>query len=123
IYVGRDNHHLVDTLDIHVAQPRLGLIGAAMVEVVRLFLGQRRLRAQVAHVERPLDVVFETRTRQGDKGQETWSAPDTKEMAAGIAVYQVLAGLGIIPVGKLERFQLGRGEKILGALPNHRWLG
>ena len=42
--VGRDDHHLIDPLHVHVAQSRLGLVGTGEVDIADLLLRQRGLR-------------------------------------------------------------------------------
>ena len=94
-----------------------------MVKVGRLLLRQCRLRAEITNVKRPLDVVFDTGPGQGNEREETSRTPKTQEMAAGVAVNEILVGLGIIPISKLQRLQLIPGEVFLGALPYRGGLG
>ena len=64
--LGRDDHDLIDALDIHVLKPRLWLVRAGMVEIGDLLLGQRGLGVEVAHIECALDVVLDARAGIGD---------------------------------------------------------
>src|SRR5262249_37848422 len=43
-----DDHDLIDPHQVHVAQPRVGVVGAAMLDVASLLAGERRL-LQPAH--------------------------------------------------------------------------
>jgi len=62
IDVGRNDHHLIDTLDVHILQARLGLVGALVIKVVRLLRRHRGLAIEIAHIHSALDVVFDARS-------------------------------------------------------------
>src|SRR5580658_6251931 len=59
IDVSWNDHNLIDSLNVHVLEPRLRLIGARVVDVGGLLLCQRSLRVEIAHVKRALNVVLE----------------------------------------------------------------
>ena len=94
-----------------------------MIEVIGLLLGQRGFAAQVAHVERPLDIVLDARARQGDAGKAAGTPSDAQQVAVGFAVDEVLLAVGVVPVGGFERLQFVPGQMILGPLPDDGGLG
>jgi hypothetical protein len=45
-----DDHHLVDAHEVHVAQPRVGIVGATVLDVAALLAGERRLLEPPHHL-------------------------------------------------------------------------
>ena len=82
--VGGNNHHLVDSQDVHVAQTGLGLVGAAVIQVCRLLFREGGLGPQVAYVEGALDVVLQAGTGNGGYTKTAGGATDTLGTGAGV---------------------------------------
>ena len=114
IDVGGNDHHLVNALDVHVAQARLGFVGAFVIHVVGLLFGEGSLGVQVAHVEGPLDVMLEARPGRGENIDDPRRPADTlgPETRTRVAIDNQLLGLGIKPHGGLESFQLVFGQPV-----------
>ena len=125
IDVGRDDHDLIDALDVHVPQTRLRLIRTREVEVRDLLLRQRGLRIQIAHVQRALNVVLHARPRIGDHPHRPGNAaaPRRADADARLAVDDQLLGVVVPPDRGPERLHLVPGQELGGAFPDQRRLG
>ena len=94
-----------------------------MIEIIDCSAVSAVPARQVPHVERALDVVLDAGTGQRHAGQHPGASAQAEQMSAGLAVDQILPGVGVIPVRGLQRGQLVRGQEILGALPDDGRLG
>ena len=117
--VRRNYHHLVDALHVHVAQPGLGFVRALMVEIIGLFLRDRGLGMEVAHVQGALDVVLEPRPGQRQDVDDARGAADAlrAQPGAGVAVDDELLGVLVEPHRSLECGQLVLRQPVRGLLP------
>ena len=88
IDLGRDDHDLIDALNVHVLEARLWFVGAGMVEIGHLLLSQRGLRVQIAHVEGALNIMLHPGPRIGDDPHRPGNAALTRraEPDTGAAV-------------------------------------
>ena len=117
---GRDDHDLIDSLNVHVPEARLGLVGSGMVQIGNLLLGQRCLGVQVADIEGPLDIVLDPRPGIGDDPHCAGDAALARraEPDPGAAVNDQEPAIGIPPDSALQRVELVAGQEILRALPD-----
>src|SRR6516225_7912369 len=109
----------------HVLEPRLWLIGAGVVEISDLLLGQRRLRIEIAYVEGALDVVLDPRTGVGDDPHRAWNTALARraEPDPGAAVDNQETAFGVPPDRLLQCVELVAGQELVRALPDQRRLG
>ena len=103
IDISGDDHDLIYTLGVHVAQAGLGLVRALMVQIVGLLLGNGGFGVEVTDVEGALDVMLETRPSQGKDIHHAGRPADPlrAETCTGMAVDNKLLGLSVKPHGSL----------------------
>ena len=120
-----DDHDLINPLCVHVDKARLRIIGAAMVEVSGLFLGERRCWIEVAYVDGALDVVLEAGPSKGEDIDDSRCAPHTLCADAGTRLSIDDQGLGFVvpPDRLLQRVELAWRKPFLCAVPDPRRLG
>ena len=124
IDVGRNDHHLIDALHIHVAQAGLGLVRTLVIDVVGLLPGERSLGIQIANVERALNIVLETGARERQHVNHSGRSTDTlrADSRAGLAIDDKLIRFGIVPDSIFQGFVLIFGQTVFRALPEPRRL-
>ena len=106
VYVRWDDHHLINALDVHIAQACLRLIRPGVIQICGLLLGEGGFGIEVADVERPLDVMRDSRPGHGSGPNAARSpavrhAIDTKTR---LAVDEQLLGFRFPPARRFERF-------------------
>ena len=91
-----------------------------MVQVVGLLLGDGGLAIEVAHVEGPLNVMFEARPGQGQHIDDPGRPADAlgPQARTRFAIDDELLGLGVEPHGGLEGLKLVLGQPVLGPFPD-----
>ena len=104
IDVSGNDHHLVNALDVHIPQAGLGLIGARVVQVRHLLLGERGRGIEVAHVEGALNVMLDARPGVRDDPHGPGNPATTRGANASscLAIDDQLLALGVPPDRGLE---------------------